>query len=373
MISGFQKVVTFVVRYKLYHLGFWFCYHYFWWALTSGSAIEAANNIFFSDYTTKFVFYVVMQALGVYFNLYYLIPKFLQKGKYLMYISMLVLTILITSFSIIGGYFVNAIVVDLPFETLFKTAPSQFFQLFKTNALPSTLASMTLAMSIKLTKSWMASEKQRNAIEKENLKTELKFLRSQFNPHFLFNTINSIFVLIHKNQDVASESLAMFSELLRYQLYQCNGPSIGLNQELSYIKNYIELEKLRQDLNRLDLQVVFETGDASSFQIAPFLLMPFIENAFKHVSHDEHQRNWIQIHLEIKTKRLFFQVSNSKTALQIAEAMESSGLGLSNVKRRLALLYPNSHKLEVFSDAEVHKITLEIRLQHLALNTVQSA
>ena len=373
MISGLQKGMAFIVKYKVYHLGFWFCYHYFWWALTSGSAIEAANNIFFSDYTTKFVFYVVMQAFGVYFNLYYLIPRFLQKGKYLVYIATLVLTILITSLSIIGGYFVNAIVVDLPFETLFNTKPSQFFELFKSNALPSTLASMTLAMSIKLTKNWMASEKQRNAIEKENLKTELKFLRSQFNPHFLFNTINSIFVLIHKNQDVASESLAKFSELLRYQLYQCNEPYIGLHQELNYLKNYIELEKLRQDLNHLDLQVVFDIPDAVSLQIAPFLLMPFVENAFKHVSHDEHHRNWIYIHLEIKNKKLFLKVSNSKTTLQIAEPMGASGLGLSNVKRRLALLYPNSHELQVFSDSEEHKIALEIRLRSLSLTTVQSA
>ena len=281
MIHGFQKGLAFIVKYKLYHLGFWFCYHYFWWALTSGSAIEAANNIFFSDYTTKFVFYVLMQALGVYFNLYYLIPKFLQKGKYLIYIALLLCTILITSLSIIGGYFVNALVVDIPFETLFKTPPSQFFQLFKSNALPSTLASMTLAMSIKLTKNWMASEKERHAIERENLKTELKFLRSQFNPHFLFNTINSIFVLIHKNQDAASESLAKFSALLRYQLYQCNGSHIGLDQELEYLKNYIELEKLRQDPNHLELEVIFNTGDASSFQIAPFLLMPFVENALQ--------------------------------------------------------------------------------------------
>ena len=373
MNSRLQKGVVFIVQFKLYHLVFWFLYHYFWWALTSGSAIEAANNIFFSDYTTKFVFYVVMQALGVYFNLYYLIPKFLQQGKYVLYVFMLVLTILVTSFSIIGGYFVNAQVVGVPFETLFKTEPSQFFQLFKSNALPSTLASMTLAMSIKLTKNWIASEKQRNAIEKENLKTELKFLRSQFNPHFLFNTINSIFVLIHKNQDVASESLAKFSELLRYQLYQCNGSHIDLDQELEYLKNYIELEKLRQDLNYLDLQVVFETEESNSLQIAPFLLMPFVENAFKHVSHSEDQRNWIHIHLKIKSNQLSLQVSNSKAVLQIAEAIGNSGLGLSNVRRRLALLYPNSHNLEVFSDAQIHKVNLKMGLEPLAVNTPQTA
>ena len=123
--------------------------------------LEAAQNIMYSHYTTKFLFYVIMQALGVYFNLYYLIPKFLQKGNYLTYIPALLLTVLLTSAGIIGGYFVNAAIVNIPFEELFYTPPSNFFELFKNNALPSTLASMTLAMSIKLTKNWIASEAAR--------------------------------------------------------------------------------------------------------------------------------------------------------------------------------------------------------------------
>ncbi len=233
--TAFRSTAAFVTKYKLYHLAFWFFYHYFWWAVTSGSAFEAVENIFFSHYSTKFVFYVVMQALGVYFNLYFLIPRLLQRGYYWSYIFSLVLTIFVTSAGIIGGYFVNAAVVGIPFEELFYIAPSGFFELFKNNALPSTVASMTLAMSIKLTKNWIASEKRRNTIEKEKLQTELKFLRSQFNPHFLFNTINSIFVLIHKDQDKASTSLAKFSELLRYQLYQCNAPFTPLAQELNYM------------------------------------------------------------------------------------------------------------------------------------------
>ena len=125
-----KTIVSFVVKYKLYHLVFWFFYHYFWWSLTSGSMLEAAQNIMYSHYTTKFLFYVIMQALGVYFNLYFLIPRFLQKGNYWAYIPALLLTIILTSAGIIGGYFVNAAVVGLPFEELFKLPPSDFFQLF---------------------------------------------------------------------------------------------------------------------------------------------------------------------------------------------------------------------------------------------------
>ncbi len=116
---------------------------------------------------------------------------------------------------------------------------------FQINALPSSVAATTLGMSIKLTKNWIQSRRREQELEKEKLETELKFLRSQFNPHFLFNTINSIFVLIHKNPVMASESLAKFSDILRYQLYECNEHCIPLGQELNYLENFIELQRLQ--------------------------------------------------------------------------------------------------------------------------------
>ncbi|WP_212748434.1 sensor histidine kinase [Maribacter algarum] len=357
----------FFVRYKLYHLIFWFFYHYFWWALTSGSAIEAANNIFFSDYTIKFLFYVGMQALGVYFNLYYLIPKFLQKGKYLVYIPALILTVLFTSFGIIGGYHLNAAVVGVPFQELFKIAPTEYFLLFKSNALPSTLASMTLAMSVKLAKNWMASEKRRNEVEKENLKTELKFLRSQFNPHFLFNTINSIFVLINKDQDKASDSLAKFSELLRYQLYECNEPFINLDRELNYLENFIELQKLRQDRTKFELHVELDIAGNYNLEIAPFILMPFVENAFKHVSHYKSTKNWIDIKLNLIEKELVFYVENSRNILEVSRENDTSGIGLNNVKRRLELLYPNAYALDIVKGNTKHNVQLRLQLNKMRI------
>ncbi len=357
-----KKTIDFIIKYKLYHLLFWFVYHYFWWSVTVGSPIDAVNNIFFSPYSTKFAFYVVMQALGVYFNLYFLIPKFLRKGKYVSYISLFLITILATSALIIGGYYVNAFVTGIPFEELFKIAPHEYITLFKSNALPSTAASMTLAMSIKLTKSWIASEKHRNTIEKEKLETELKFLRSQFNPHFLFNTINSIFVLIHKNPDMASESLAKFSDLMRYQLYQCNETFIALEKELDYLENYINLEKLRQDNNNMEMYFELEKTGASSWNIAPFLLIPFIENAFKHISHHKNAPNWIRMALHIRNNTLTFKIANSINKLETPNHEGKSGIGLANVKRRLELLYPNSHILEVYSDDLQFKVSLSLQL-----------
>jgi len=357
-----NKLVSFLFRYKLHHIPFWVCYHYFWWALTSGSAIGAFEGILFSNYKIKFASYVILQAIGVYFNLYFLIPRYLEKGRYLAYGGFLLLTIVTTASLITSGYYLNSYVTGISLQDLFNRDPGDFWGLFKDTALGSTIASMTLAMSIKLTKNWIKSEQRRGEIEKEQLATELKFLRSQFNPHFLFNTINSIFVLIHKNQDMASTSLAKFSDLLRYQLYECNEPYIDLNKEVAYLKNFIELEKLRHENYQLSVNINFSNEAGSSLHIAPFLLIPFVENAFKHVSQNADESNWIEIDASLDGTTLHFSIRNSHQVLQVATDKQDSGLGLANVRRRLELLYPKDHKLEVFKDMKSFSVSLKLNL-----------
>ncbi|MGB3151698.1 MAG: histidine kinase, partial [Maribacter sp.] len=301
-------------KYKIYHLFFWAGYHFAWWSISIGSPFEAAQNIFFSSYTTKFVFYVIFQALGVYLNLYYLMPKFLEKGRYVPYLASVLATILVSAALIISGYYLTAYRSDLTFEELFYVKENAFWQLFKSNALPSTVASMTLAMSIKLGKNWIASQKRQQLLEKEKIETELKFLKSQFNPHFLFNTINSIFVLIHKNPDMASESLAKFSDLLRYQLYECNEPTIPLERELNYLRNFIELGSLRLDTN-VRCEIDLNGPIKNDLSVAPFILMPLIENTFKHVSQSKTQHNWLEIDLRFENEGLLLKVANSVNPL----------------------------------------------------------
>jgi two-component system, LytTR family, sensor kinase len=218
-------------------------------------------------------------------------------------------------------------------------------------------------MSVKLTKNWIQTKKRQQLLEKEKLETELKFLKSQFNPHFLFNSINSIFVLIHKNPDMASESLAKFSDLLRYQLYECNEAQISLSQELTYIENFIELEKLRQEHN-IELTIEMEQQHAGNLGIAPFILMPFIENAFKHVSKRKDETNWIRIHLHFDKQELHFNISNSVSSQYNSsnEPMRYKGIGLKNVQRRLELLYPQKHALTIQQTDEIFAVTLHLDL-----------
>lgn len=228
-------------------------------------------------------------------------------------------------------------------------------------ALPSTAASMTLAMSVKLAKNWLNTEKKRLVLEKEHLQTELKYLKSQINPHFLFNTINSIFVLIHKNPDLASESLASFSQMLRYQLYECNEEEILFCKELDFLENFIELETLR--LHEDQTELVFEINRASvqGITIAPFMLIPFVENAFKHVSKGNMQQNFIKMYLSVKNYTMLEMcIENSKNT---EGCFVAPGIGLANVQRRLNLVYPKKHRLAIETNATKFKIALTIDLK----------
>src|SRR6187402_1281766 len=161
-----------------------------WWVVLVGNPFTVATSIFTTVYAFKYSFYVIFQAIGVYFNLYYLIPKFLEKGKYVQYVSLVITTIICTAILIIPGYYVSAWLSDKSFIELYQRDPSNYFYFFKINTLPSSAASMTLGMSVKLAKNWIEAKRREHELEKENLETELKFLKYQFNPHFLFNSIN---------------------------------------------------------------------------------------------------------------------------------------------------------------------------------------
>lgn len=361
-------------RYKIYHLPFWFGYHYIWWTLTIGDPFQVANHIVSSPYAIKYCFYVIFEAIGVYFNLYYLIPRFLEKGRYELYLALLLLTVLCMAVLIVPGYYVSAWLSHQTFQELYGKDPGEYMYYFQINALPSSVAATTLGMSIKLTKNWIQSRRREQELEKEKLETELKFLRSQFNPHFLFNTINSIFVLIHKNPVMASESLAKFSDILRYQLYECNEHCIPLGQELNYLENFIELQRLRQDHDRVDLTLRYNVQHTADLEIAPFVLMPFVENAFKHVSRYSEAQNWITLDLSLVNNELQLLLSNSANPGEASatELIHYGGIGLKNVKRRLDLLYPGRHHLKITRNENTFQVELRVELNERAMAAAAS-
>ena len=347
-------------RYKLYHIPFWFAYHLTWWSITIGNPFAVVSNLA-SPYFIKFLFYVIFQALAVYFNLYFLIPRYLEKSRFAAYISFLTITVVITAVLIVTGYYASSLLSGQTMEQLYDLKKNYFSYFFLVNSLPSTVASTTLAMSIKLAKNWLQTQRRQQLLEKEKLETELKFLKNQFNPHYLFNTINSIFFLIHKNPDRASASLAKFSELLRYQLYECNDLQISLDKETGYLENFIELEKLRQN-NNMEISVNLNHTRDNDAVIAPFILMTFVENAFKHVSKHTDKPNWIKIELLLRRQQLQLIVCNSAAPGERTAIPYYGGIGLENVQRRLDLIYPGKYQLDVENKGETFETRLVLQL-----------
>ncbi len=199
-------------------------------------------------------------------------------------------------------------------------------------------------------------------VEKEKVSTELNFLRSQMNPHFLFNVINTIYFQIDKRNTDARATVEKLSEMLRYQLYECTSDKIEIKKELDYIKNYVAVQTLRMEKG-LDIQLHIDEK-IGSFKIAPLLILPIVENAFKHVSNfKDPESNKIYINLA-RSDQNFFMVETLNSYDKANEAnflLQSGGLGVQNLKRRLELLYPNRHELTVNHDENLYRTILKIK------------
>ena len=197
--------------------------------------------------------------------------------------------------------------------------------------------------------------------KKEHLQSELDFLKAQLNPHFLFNSINNIYVLQSEDKDKASEVLLKFSELLRYQLYECNVATLPLSKEIQFVENYIEFEKLRYS-NKILVNYQCTNNLAPDLTISPLLLQPFVENAFKHTPKNKNNLSRIDIRINVEGEHLLFEVSN--TLAVSSPSGLPGGIGLENVKKRLKLLYAGKHELLIQKTESEFKISLKLNLKH---------
>jgi two-component system, LytTR family, sensor histidine kinase LytS len=198
--------------------------------------------------------------------------------------------------------------------------------------------------------------------DKEQKEAELKHLKAQLNPHFLFNTLNNLYGLSVVESKKLPELMLKLSDLLRYTLYETNQTYVSLQKELTYITNYVELEKIRLgDKTWVEFDI---EGDFSDQSIAPLLLIVFIENGFKHYSAPRNQRSFVQIHFRLQDQVLHLRVRNSLDALLFNErkSPQRGGIGLANTRQRLGLLYPQKHTLLVAHEQEYYEVDLKINL-----------
>ena len=219
-----------------------------------------------------------------------------------------------------------------------------------------TLVHGIIALVMKGFITWYGDIKVKAALKQKNFETELALVRSQLNPHFLFNTINNIDVLIEKDATKASAYLNKLSDIMRFMLYETKTENIPLQKELSYINKYIELQKIR---SANDHFVQYNTsGDTSEWMVAPMLFIPFIENAFKH-SVNKRSGNGIIVCIEIKGDSLDFYCENNFGENSLINH-EAGGLGNELIKKRLNLLYPSRHELKIEQENNIYKVRLII-------------
>ncbi len=303
-------------------------------------------------------------ALMVYITNYLLIPGLLYKKKYFLFGLSFIAMILMSS---IAKMNILAHVLNSP--QLLNLSGNLKTRIYD-NIIPHFFLVLSGA-AFKLMIDYTKMQQRMVEMAREKAEAELNFLKSQMNPHFLFNSLNSVYFLINKNNVDARDALHKFSDMLRYQLYEMNDDKVPVEKEIKYLQDYIDLQKLRKDDNYV---IEFNcTPNVKDFSIEPLLLIPFVENACKHISHHKDQLNFIKLQLSKVKGQLNFRIENSKEAAHPQDAVHGalraekitdkhSGIGLANVKRRLALLYPEKHQLEIENGTAIFNVALSIKI-----------
>jgi sensor histidine kinase YesM len=334
-----------LLKYKLHHLFFWMLIFGAWYFLR------------YEDYRLPVIAFrvtlikVIDLAAMIYITNYILLPKLFYKKMYGWFI--LAFVVMIVTSSVLKMNILGRITHDPQLLNLSGNLKVRIYD----NVIPHFFLVIAGA-AIKLMVDYSELQQRMAEMAKEKAEAELSFLKSQINPHFLFNSLNSVYFLINKENREARQALHKFSDMLRYQLYEMNGARIPVEKELNYLKDYVDLQKLRKDEN---YTVEFNCSpEVKGFSIEPLLLIPFVENAFKHISHTVNGVNFVKLDMRRSNGYFNFSVENSKEKERITEL--HGGIGLTNVKRRLELLYPRKYELKIKEEDNRYKVDLTLKI-----------
>lgn len=300
-----------------------------------------------SDVFPKIIVIIIL----FYFNYFYLVPEFLLKKSVLSYL-MISLGLLIVSALLLNHFyeprFPENFFMDRERPRGFMIMP--YYRSFVSLGIPFVISAI-LRMYVE----WKRNENLRLSVEKESIKSELQFLKAQLNPHFLFNSLNTIYALSVKKSPDTSEAIVDLSELMRYMIYEADKDLVPLNKELDYIKSYIQLQRLRlSDSENVSLKI---TGEDRGRAVPPLLFISFIENAFKYGT-DYKGKTYVKIALIITDTSVYLNVKNKIGVFK--EPTKNSGIGLENIRNQLELIYPGLHNLEVDNDGKDYEVSLTI-------------
>ena len=333
-----------LIKYKLHHVFFWMLVVGVWYFLRVNTYLNPTMAMKIT------LIKVGDLAMMIYLTNYLLIPRLLYKKRYLWFASTFIGIILFSS--IIKMYILGRLQNN---PALYNWSGDIKARLYD-NILPHFFLIIAGA-AVKLMLDYGKLQQRMAETAKEKAEAELNFLKSQINPHFVFNSLNSVYFLINKDNADARGALHKFSEMLRYQLYEVNDDKIPIEKEIQYLKDYMDLQQLRKD-EKYAVQLNC-APDVKGFSIEPLLLIPFVENAFKHISHYNDETNFVKVDMLRLNNVFIFTIHNSKEGLRTTE--QHGGIGLNNVKRRLELLYPGSHELKI--EKTENSFTVQLNLQ----------
>lgn len=324
--------------------------HLLFWALSFlvlVNILKVSADIHPIDLIYTAIFHLPI-LLVTYANLQILFPFFLAKRRFVLYGILIAATI-------IGGWLFYSFLfgswIDYILPGYFFIAYYNFWDIALYLAVY--IASTSL---IKLTRGWFRLQE----IQKEKTLTELKALKSQINPHFLFNSLNNLYGLSRKASPVLPDAILRLSGLMRYVIYETDVEKIDLGKEIEVIIDYITLQRLRCSPDDV---IEFETeGDTAGYKIAPLILLPLVENCFKHGLKEGNGKDFIKIRIEISGAVLNFETENNKGQVQSSGLPETKGIGIGNVRKRLSLDYPNAHLLKIADNGNIYKVLLQLQL-----------
>lgn len=332
---------------KLHHFLFWLVYFVFWTILYHNqvSIYTAITNAFIT---------ISIHGMASYFNIYILFDKLLRQKLYFSYIIAVFMTVLLASLIwLLTTYSVN--------HNFFGNNRDPWEQQYFIPTLLSVSYTMAITMSLKMVKQWYERERVTQNLERVNMETELKYLKTQINPHFLFNSLNSLYALTLTKSDKAPELVLKLSEILRYVLYDGTEKWVSLEKEISYLKSYLDLEQIRNG-DRLSIDFNID-GNVTGKQVAPMLFLTFLENSFKHGIQRKTSAGYVKVQMKVRGHELDFNIINSKPAVkQAATKDDVGGIGLENIRKRLQLLYPEKHSLTINDHSTEYAVNLHLNL-----------
>lgn len=341
-----SKLYSFFTTKVVSHSLFWGCF------LILLVSMDASNRSLLFTFSIELV-NVLFYAIVVYVNLIYLIPRYLSEKQFLQYCLLLLGTVLlITPIKMVTLYFLFSYFPDAQAQIV--NQQYVFFVSAFIIAGGSTI--------FKIVSDWIKYQRDRKELQTQTMQSELRFLKSQINPHFLFNTLNNLYALTLKKSDKAPEIVIKLSEMMRYMLYECNEKKVLLSKEIHYIRNYLDLERLRQGKN---VEITFDVqGNVNDQKIAPLMFIPFLENSFKHGLNNTISQGFVHINIDVKYQHIHLFIENSKAeTLPLQTHRRSGGIGLVNVRRRLSILYPNQHELKISDSPKTYGVDLIIDLE----------